>query len=446
MAKHSPIPLITKRQHHSEIADRTPSDWQIWPMDSESANGEVIDAGALKNALKNPKKIKFPKNRTVFISDPHADAEAFEASLIAAGAVEREFPGLCNLKLTKSGKKSEIIIGGDCLDKGPSNLQLLRSVRHLYRIGAKVTLLAGNHDLRLLMGLLTLKRESDVGNQHMFVRMGKKVVPLFKEVFTNYLEGTDWQKHVPSEEACHKALFPNTEWFDEFPYHAAGVLTAEGVDRELRKMHSKVESFEHHCQKHGLSLQMIYATALKCQQLFLHKSGEFHWFFSKMRLVEQRGSFLFLHAGLDDAMCHLLAKKGTKHANKAFHVNLKRRDLFSFYYSPIANTFRTKYRKADLPLTERGVGMLGKTGVQIIVQGHVNQHGGQRIAVKHGLTHIEADVTLDINSRKKEGLKGNGVGATIIDKKIGIVGLSSDYPKAKVFHPRFIKKMSKKVA
>lgn len=441
MAKLSPIPVIKHRHHHAQIIDSVPSEWQHWPMDEASANEAVIERGALKKAIDKPSKLKFPKQRIVFISDPHADAEAFEASLIAAGAAEREFPGLCNLKLTKSGKKSEIIIGGDCLDKGPSNLQLLRSIKHLYRIGANVTLLAGNHDLRLLMGLLTLKRPSDVGNQHMFVRMGKKVVPLFKEVFVNYLEGTDWESYAPSEEECYDALFPTNDWFDEFPYHAAGVITAEGIDRELRKMHSKVESFEQHCRKQGMTLQMVYATALKCQQLFMHESGEFYWFFSKMRLVEQRGSFLFLHAGLDDAMCHLLTKKGTKYANRAFHKNLHRRDLFSFYYSPIANTFRTKYRKADLPLTDRGVKMLHKNGIQILVQGHVNQHGGQRICVKQGLMHVETDVTLDINSRRKEGLEGNGVGATIIDKQVGIVGLSGDYPCAKVFHPKAMNKL-----
>ena len=445
MADASPIPSIEKHPQHEEVIQQLPENWEMWPLHADSEKHGEPDIAALQHALIGNKKkstLKFPKRLTVFISDPHADAEALEASLIASGVVRRTAPGLCNLKLTKAGKRCEVIIGGDCLDKGPSNLALLRSVKHLYRIDCKLSLLAGNHDLRLLMGLLSLKRDKDVGNQHFFVRMGKKVIPLFHEVFDNYLRGTDWKKHVPNEETCRQLLFPNDEWFTEFPFHAAGFLTSEGIEREVRKMAAKSSSFEQHCRSEGLSLQKVYAAALKCEQLFLKKNGEFNWFFKKMKLVEKRGSFLFLHAGLDDAMCHLICKNGAKHANKAFHRNLLRRDLFSFYYSPLANTFRTKYRKADLPLTDRGVKLAHNAGIKILVHGHVNRHHGQRIAVKNGLVHVEADITLDQNSRLKEGLRGIGVGATLIDRKQGIVGISGDYSHAKVFHPKHLYRMA----
>ena len=154
-----------------------------------------------------------------------------------------------------------------------------------------------------------------------------------------------------------------------------------------------------------------------------------------MELVTKRGSFLFLHAGLDDIMSQMLLKNGTKYVNKAFHKNLKRRDLFGFYYSSIANTFRTKYRDADLPLTEKGVKAIHKSGIKAVVQGHVNRVQGQRLALKKGLIHIEADITLDRNSRQLEGLEGTGVGATLINKEQGIVGISCDYPSIKVLDP-----------
>jgi len=428
----TPIPAITDYPHHAEIITRLPTEWTSWPRDDSSVNSHVLESNNTPARFQK-NKLRWPKRSVVFISDPHADARAFEASLIAAGVVERKKKaGLGHLTLTKKGKKSEIIIGGDCLDKGPSNLELLRSVKQLYNIKARVTLLAGNHDLRLLMGLLALARKKDVGNQHFFVRMGKKVVPLFREVFDEYLAGTNWDKKIPDEETCRKHLFPGEDWFKEFPFHAAGFLTVEGIDREVRKMESKNHSFEKHCRAAGLSLRQVYATSLKCQQLFLHKKGEFNWFFRKMELVAKRGSFLFLHAGLDDSMGQMLLKSGTSYANKAFHRNLKRRDLFSFYYSSIANTFRTKYRDADLPLTDRGVKAIHKAGIHVVVQGHVNRQQGQRIAIKKGLVHVEADITLDSHSRQSEGLKSYGIGATLIDKSTGIVGLSCDYPTAKV--------------
>lgn len=428
----SPIPAISDRPHHTDIIARLPKEWTSWPRDDSSVNSHVLEPNKTPSLFRK-KNLRWPKRSVVFISDPHADAHAFEASLIAAGVAERKKKaGLGQLALTKKGKQSEIIVGGDCLDKGPSNLELLRSVKQLYKLKARVTLLAGNHDLRLLMGLLALARKKDVGNQHFFVRMGKKVVPLFREVFDEYLADTHWDKKIPDEDTCRELLFPGDEWFKEFPFHAAGFLTAEGIDREVRKMESKNHSFEKHCLAAGLSLRKVYATSLKCQALFLHKKGEFNWFFRKMELVAKRGSFLFLHAGLDDSMGQMLLKSGTKYANKAFHRNLKRRDLFSFYYSSIANTFRTKYRDADLPLTKRGVEAIHKAGIHVVVQGHINRQQGQRITIKKGLVHVEADITLDAHSRKAEGLSGFGIGATLIGKDAGIVGLSCDYPTAKV--------------
>ena len=428
----SPIPTVTDRPHHADIIARLPSEWAAWPRDESSVNSHVLEPNKTPSLFKK-NKLRWPKRSVVFISDPHADAVAFEDSLIAAGVAERKKKaGLGHLSLTKKGKQSEIIVGGDCLDKGPSNLELLRSVKQLYKLKARVTLLAGNHDLRLLMGLLALARKKDVGNQHFFVRMGKKVVPLFREVFDEYLADTKWDKKIPDEDECRELLFPGDDWFKAFPFHAAGFLTAEGIDREVRKMESKNHSFEKHCLSAGLSLRQVYATSLKCQQLFLHKKGEFHWFFRKMELVAKRGSFLFLHAGLDDSMGQMLLKSGTKYANKAFHQNLKRRDLFSFYYSSIANTFRTKYRDADLPLTHRGVKAIHKAGIHVVVQGHINRQQGQRITIKKGLVHVEADITLDCHSRTAEGLKGHGIGATLIGKDTGVVGLSCDYPTAKV--------------
>lgn len=435
------LPNISARKEHAGIIARLPTEWSAWPKDNTSCNATArLSTKAPKKF--NKRKLKWPNRPVVFISDPHADANAFEASLISAGVAVQKKAGLQHLKLTKEGRRAEIIIGGDCLDKGPSNLSLLRSIKQLYKLDARVTLLAGNHDLRLLMGLLALKRKKqNIGNQHFFVRMGKKVVPLFKEVFDQYLDGTKWDKKIPDEDTCREALFPNNKWFKEFPYHAAGILTAEGIEREVNKMHSKTKSFEKHCIEAGLTLRHVYAASLQCEKLFLHKKGEFHWFFKKMKLVERRGSFLFLHAGLDDAMGELLLKNGTSYANKAFHRNLKHMDLFGFYYSSIANTFRTKYRDADLPLTERGVNAVHKAGIHFIVQGHVNRQHGQRITVKKGLIHIEADITLDAHSRQQEGLEGFGIGATLISKKQGVIGISCDYPTAKIMRPKELKKI-----
>lgn len=415
-----------------------------WPLEKGSADSLINKQDRLYRAVTiGPKQPKWqwPTKPIFFISDPHADADAFEASLLTTDGFIRDASG--KLRLTKQGKKSLFIVGGDCLDKGPSNLSLLYKLKEVIDLGADLKLLAGNHDLRLLIGLLSIAGERDTGNEHMFVRMGNKVVPLLKEVFDLYLAHTDWQKGIPDEDECKSRLFPSDAWFSEFPLLAKGLVPEEGIERELKKMRTKTHSFEKNCLKSGLSLPQVYATAMKCQQLFLSQKGEFSWFFQKMQLAYKKGSFLFVHAGVDDTIGQLIAKKGVSHLNKCFKKQLHS-NLFNFYYSSVANTFRTKYRKSDKPLTRDGVDIIRKSGIHAIVRGHVNYHQGQQLNVKQGLLHIECDITLDRNSRIKEGLVGIGYGVTMIQPKGRIIGLSTDFSYAKVFQPkRFLKSVKK---
>ncbi len=433
------LPRIKPRSTHTDIRAALPLTSCAWPLEKGSADSELRDEAQLQQALINSSPDcgddwRWPKRPVIFISDPHADAEAFEASLVASGGVQlEESAGSARFELTRQGRQAEFIIGGDCLDKGPSNLQMLRSLKRLYDTGARVTLLAGNHDLRLLMGLLSMQQTRHTGNEHLFARMGKKVIPLFREVFDAHPQ-RNWLKGVPDADACRTLLLPKDDWFERFPDHARGILTEAGIARELKKMRSKADSFERHCLAAGLDIRTVYGVARHCQRLFLQPKGEFHWFFKRMQLVRRSGSFLFLHAGLDDGMSRRIAEHGLKDVNKRFRKAL-RKDLFSFYYSSLANTFRTKYRAADLPLTNDGVEQIHSCGVRVLVHGHINRTRGQRLALRQGLLHVEGDITLDRNSRQQEGLRGYGCGATIIDPRRHILGISNDYPFAKVFRP-----------
>lgn len=377
---------------------------------------------------------RWPKRPIFFIADPHADAEAFVASLLASGGVVHDGPGLNDFRLTRSGRKALFIIGGDCLDKGPSNLALLRSIRHLMDTGARVRLLAGNHDVRLLMGIRAMNLKRHPRTEHLFVRMGDKVVPLLREVYDAYLKGKKLPRNVPAEDECRKRLFPSPAWFDSFPREAGELLNASGVQRELTRMRRKVDHFEAACAKAGLSLRQVYATALKCRELFLTRRGEFAWFFREMQLAHRAGSFLFIHAGLDDELARQISSKNVRHLNKLYRRQV-RKDLFRFYYGPLANAMRTKYRSNDLPLSDKGVHRVYKRGLYAVVHGHRNRTHGQQIMLRRGMIHIESDVTLDRNSRRKEGLKGYGAGVTIISPEGLVLGISTDHPYAKVFEP-----------
>ncbi|MEY8879973.1 metallophosphoesterase family protein [Donghicola sp. XS_ASV15] len=111
---------------------------------------------------------QWPDQPVVFVSDPHADAEGFLRSLIGAGAIRRNQD---RITLTQFGQQARIILGGDSLDKGPSNLALLDAIASVIDAGANVQILAGNHDLRMRMAIGAVQGERTVLNEHLFVRM-----------------------------------------------------------------------------------------------------------------------------------------------------------------------------------------------------------------------------------------------------------------------------------
>lgn len=429
--------------YHGEkwIRQGLPTTCEAWQLGkSQSIGKDRSNHHALTEVLKQAverKPWKWPKQPIYFLADPHADAQAFADSLVATGGVKKTGKGYRDIKLTHEGKNGLFIIGGDCLDKGPSNLKLLRGIRHFMDTGARVKLLAGNHDVRLFMGIRAMELERDIRTEHFFLRMGPKVVPLLKEIYSEYLEGKALPSDIPGKQECRRRLYPSKHWFERFPKEAAWLMPEKTIQRELVRMRRKYDSFEQSCEEAGLSMRHIFAAALKCRELFLNPRGEFYWFFDSMQLLYREGSLLFIHAGFDDRIINTVKEESFAYLNRLYRRQIKH-DLFEFYYGPLANTMRTKYRDSDMPLTHQGVKQAYRLGVHAVVHGHRNRTVGQRIMLRQGMMHIESDITMDRNSRRKEGLDGYGVGATIIRPEGQIIGVSTDYPHAKLFEPEKI--------
>ena len=411
-----------------------------WPLgQGHSTGGGLNNVQAVKEALQQSQAVSpwtWPRRPIFFIADPHADAGAFIASLVAGGGVMREGPDTSDFELTDIGRDAEFVIGGDCLNKGWSDLALLRAVRHLIDIGARVTLLAGNHDVRSMIGLGVVGVEDDPTTEHLFVRMGAKIVPLLKEVHENYLRDVAPSFAVPDEAECRRRLYPSPQWFESFPLAIGGRLSARMVRHELFRMHRKLDGFEDACAAGGLTMPQVYAAACQCRRLFLAEDGEFAWFFRNMQLMHRVGSFLFVHAGIDDEILALIERHGIDEINRRLH-SLAADDPFGLYYGVLGNSIRTKYRAVDLQLTPRGVKRARRLGLHAVVHGHHARTAGQRLVLRQGIIHIESDVTLDRASRRKQGLTGEGVGVTIIHPAGYVDGFSADYPGIKRFEPAF---------
>lgn len=373
---------------------------------------------------------RWPDAPIIFVSDPHADAEGLLRSLSAAGVIRRDGG---QLELTDFGRQARIVLGGDSFDKGPSNLALLDALAALRATGADLQILAGNHDLRMRMAVAALRGPRSALNEHLFVRMGRKILPALREVLERFVTPADLAA-LPDEAACKARLMPGPDWSARFSNAAKPELRPKVIRKEITKLLEKLNKFDRECARIGMSYREVLAAALKCHEIFFQPGGTYAWFFEAMEVVACSGSILFVHAGLCDSMCALLGADGPEAVNARYRAEAERASL-GFYFGPLANLVRTKYRASDCTLTERGVTALHRAGIHMVVQGHVNNHKGQRLLAKRGLLHLEGDVTLDRASRRLEGLDGIGAGATLIFPTGDVIGLSRDFPWAKHFAP-----------
>jgi len=378
---------------------------------------------------------QWPKRVVYFFSDMHADTDAFIDSLIASGGVKKTGPKDKDFKLTKEGKKARFILGGDCFDKGPSTLRLLRMIKLIIDKGGNVTILAGNHDTRTLVGILSLSQSPSASTEHFFVRMGLKPLPLFKEIYETFFKNKKHKKYKKlSNKDFRKKFFPSREWSKKFAELIKTQLSDRAITKEIKNTCKKADNFERWCIEHGLSLKQVYLAVQKWQELFLSPKGEFYWFFKHIQLASKEGSFLFVHAGADDLVAKQIRSKGIKGINKKFRKHLKS-GLCELYYGPLGNMMRTKYRATDRCFTKKGTLMLRNAGINVIVHGHRNLYFGQRIMLRKGMVNFECDTSLDINTRIKEGVPGYGASVTIIRPEKLVLGISSDYHYIKVFKP-----------
>jgi len=444
-----PTPVSLSRapaSRYSEFMDSSPSDpvnalptaFQQWPLPSSVLRiGRGLDAAEVSleqvRRYASDKAWVWPSRLILFFCDIHADTDAFLLSLVASGGVQRTGWGDKDFQLTARGRQACFIIGGDCFDKGPENLRLLRCLRHLLDLGADITILAGNHDLRTYLGLAYAgRRETKL--QHLFVRMGKKTMPLFLEVRDAARRAGETDGELLSDEEVRKRLFPSDSWYTEFEAAVGSAIPPKKLEKEVRRIREKSAELEATCRTLGIRLGEIYAAVERAQHMFLHRDGEFTWYFQRTTLARQEGSFLFVHAGVDDTVARVLCRNGVPGLN-AWYQRLFETDLFELYHGALGNAFRTKYRDIDYPLTEHGVSQLHGAGIYAIVHGHRNILHGQRVTLRQGVLNFECDASVDRNTRKLEGLSGPG-GAVVLFLPSGrIQAISTDYPFIKDFDP-----------
>jgi hypothetical protein len=425
-------------QPHLPTRSVLPTHVQAWPLaaahfemgasvDAEAASLEDVRRYAAHKAW------VWPHRLLLFFCDIHADTDAFLLSLTASGGVERTGPGDTDYQLTARGRRATFIIGGDCFDKGPNNLRLLACLQHLIELGADVSILAGNHDLRTYLGLFYAgRRETKL--QHLFVRMGKKTMPLFREIWDSATSAGDIHEKLLDAAEVKRRLFPSESWYSDFRTEAAALIPPKKLLKEIQRIREKTVELEQTCKNIGMTLGEVYAALERARHMFLSPQGEFSWYFERMNLARKEGSFLFVHAGVDDAVARVLKNGGADSLND-WYRGLFDADLFELYHGSLGNAFRTKYRDIDFPLTPQGVSDLHGAGIYAIVHGHRNILHGQRLTLRQGVLNFECDASVDCNTRRIEGLEGPGAATVMFEPAGRIQAISTDYPFIKEFDP-----------
>lgn len=372
-----------------------------------------------------------PSKDTYFFTDLHADAQAFLRSLKLSHLVTLDST-VEQIQLTTKGMSGQIIIGGDCFDKGPSNLQLLKLIAQLRE--TDLVILAGNHDIRLYAGLRAIDFMNDPCQAHFFVRMGRKVIPLFAEIYQKY------GQHLPAvtltDAEIRAKLFPNKDWLNRFPMAAKPFLSAKKIHKECQQITRKQQDFTQAWSKLGYNLQQLYQAVEHTRQLFMQPEGEMSWFFGSLNLIHLSGSYCFSHAGMDDEIAQQLSRKSVDDLNQQLHQHLQAGHIFQLYYSAFGNVFRTKYRENDWPLTEKGAAHLKQQHLFALVNGHRSHLQGQQLFVRQGLLHFECDTLLNANCRQKSNRQSLGEAVTIFYADGMVSALCGDYPATKQFHPK----------
>jgi hypothetical protein len=374
-----------------------------------------------------PSSARFvPPEREVFVfCDAQGDPGATLRSFVLSGAVAKIGPDDEDIELSPRGERGVFVFLGDMLGRGQSSLRVLRILRRLKDLGADVRVLAGNEELRMYLALWAIGRQEGQ-YAHLTVRGGKQLVGWIQEVLGD--PNIDTSATLGEQEA-KEMLLVGDEWFERFPEWSEGIVPPQHRVRELSRIKEKCVEFVMALEEAKLTFAEAATAAIGLREACF--VGEFECFFNSMRLMEQIGSTLFVHAGVNDVVTEQIrADQGVDGLNDEFRRMLKVSPM-AMYHGNLGNCVRTRYRISDEPLGDGGIRALEQAGVSLLVHGHSvsggdDGDGCQRLSRRGGVMDVDCDVTINVHRRAKLGLEQAGAAVVILQPSGLLCGLSSD--------------------
>ncbi len=401
-----------------------------WPLQSTPSHQPRGTAWQRNLLLHHPKPYRqqhcaLPRP-LAFITDIHGDAEALVRSLKAAALVT-PMSSVATLDWTEAGMQRQLVLGGDCFDKGPSTLVLLRLLKRIWQDKPDSIWLVGNHDLRFMLGMRALSLDYHPLQSHFFARMGKKAIGLLAEM---HLEcPVDFPVN-------HPAYWVDAYWPQAFRQQAQSLLGKRQVKKEIKQLHAKQADMQQACLKRFASEEAFNQACSWAVAQFLAPGGEFADLIDRWQLHFVAGPYWFCHAGVNDAAVAIWQagqQQDTNALEQQYQQAWQSGDLFHLYYGPLGALMRTKYRKYDWPFTAHGAQQLKAAGIIGLVNGHRDSVQGQQLYVRQGLWNFDCDTQMNSHCRARDGLKHDGWGVTLFEPSGQVLALSSDHVGARCF-------------
>ncbi len=418
VARRTDLPLLVY-DGWDYVGGSFPTGWEPWPA--------ALPAGHEGSGAPVTAAAPFvPPPREVFVfGDAQGDPGAALRSLVLCGGVAKVGPDDCDLELSPRGERGIFLFLGDMLGRGQSSLRVLRILRCLSDLGAELRVLAGNEELRMYQALWAIGRHEGK-YAHLTVRGGRQLVGWIREVLDDPKIDTST---VLREDEARSMLLVEDEWFERFPEWTEGIVPAQHRAREVSRIKEKCAEFAVALEEADLSFAEAASAAIGLRDACFF--GEFQWFFDVMRLVEQLGSALFVHAGVNDVVAERIrVEGGVDGLNAEFQRMLKEAPM-AMYHGTLGNCVRTRYRISDEPLGDDGLRALEEAGLSLVVHGHSGARGDegdrcQRLSRRGGVMDLDCDVTINVHRRAKRGLEGLGASVVMLQQSGLLCALSLD--------------------
>ncbi|OGJ55494.1 hypothetical protein A3D88_04535 [Candidatus Peribacteria bacterium RIFCSPHIGHO2_02_FULL_52_16] len=283
------------------------------------------------------------EKEVVCIPDIHGDVYAFEKSLQEAGYADAD--GI----LTAEGKKNHILLIGDLIDRGTTNLAVLAKIQNLEEQGATITVLAGNHDLLMLDTLQT--GNPDALGTWFGVFKDNGGMSVIREILRHREQlKTDLQrKGIPVDAQC--------TWMPP--------VGQQTIDFMSEKYHFAREDLRE---------------ALGIAKALFTGNGPHASVFRNMKIMERVDDVLYVHAGVDETWANIFAHEGAEGANRTFSAMMQTKQLGKLMEGKELGGIvwmRPTGRLNTVFLTLETARILRSRGIRAVVHGHTHLKDGQ---------------------------------------------------------------------